>query len=30
MIFYEETFFSGIHSNEKITIKFELDVNPPK
>lgn len=30
LIFYGETDFSGIHSNEKITIKFELDVNPPK
>lgn len=30
MVFYGETNFSGIHSNEKITIKFELDVNPPK
>ena len=30
LVFYGETEFAGIHSNEKITIKFELDIKPPK
>lgn len=30
LIFYGKTNFFGVHRNEIIKIKFELDVNPPK
>lgn len=30
LVFYSEKDYSGIHGNEKIKIKFELDVKPPK
>jgi len=30
LIFYGESNFSGIHANEKITIRLEIDINPPR